>query len=140
MKSISVQGIGVRFLIAFAVTCLTWNPSPYNYYRWAIEKGFELTPIVVLVGLLMLVAWVVFLRATMRSLGPIGIGLSFAIAGSILWTVIDYVLIDPSNRSTLGWVLLTLLAAILTAGMSWSHLRRRWSGQADIDDVDDVGD
>jgi hypothetical protein len=34
------------------------------------------------------------------------------------------------------WVLMTLFAAILTAGMSWSHLRRRWSGQVDIDDVD----
>jgi hypothetical protein len=30
-----------------------------------------------------------------------------------------------------------LLAAILAAGMSWSHLRRSWAGQADVDDVDE---
>jgi hypothetical protein len=37
----------------------------------------------------------------------------------------------------MAWVILVLLAAILGAGMSWSHLRRRWAGQADVDDIDD---
>ena len=90
-------------------------------------------------GALLLVAWVVFLRATVRSLGPIGLGLAVAIASVILWTIIYYDWIDPANSTALRWVLLTLLALILTAGMSWSHLRRRWSGQVDIDDVDDSG-
>jgi hypothetical protein len=94
---------------------------------------------VLFVALMLLIAWVVFIRATLRSLGPIGIGLAVAVAGSVLWIIIDFGLIDPANRSVLGWVLLTLLAAIMTAGMSWSHLRRRWSGQADVDDVEDVG-
>jgi hypothetical protein len=31
-----------------------------------------------------------------------------------------------------------LLAAILAVGMSWSHLRRKWSGQQDVDDVGDT--
>jgi hypothetical protein len=52
--------------------------------------------------------------------------------------MVFYGFINLTNTSALGWVLLALLAAILTAGMSWSHLRRRWSGQADIDDVDEV--
>ena len=134
-----MKGIATRYLLAFAMVCISWNPSPYNYYRWAMNQWSDLTPIVVLFGLVILVTWIVFVRATMRSLGPVGIGLAVAIAGTILWTIIYYDLIDPTNSTTLGWVLLTLLAAVLTAGMSWSHLRRRWSGQADIDDVDEVG-
>jgi hypothetical protein len=140
MKGISLSGIGARFAFAFSLVCLTWNPSPVNFYRWAVNQWSEMTPIVVFVGLALLIGWVVFMRATARALGPIGIVLAVALAGSILWSIIYYNLIDPTNGTILAWVMLTLFAAILTAGMSWSHLRRRWSGQADVDDVDDVGD
>lgn len=140
MRYITPGGIAKRYLIAFGLVCLSWNPSPVNYYRWAVNQWSDLMPVVVFVGLMLLIGWIVFLRATMRSLGLFGIGLAVALAGVILWMVAYYGLIDPANSSVMGWVLLTLLAAILTAGMSWSHLRRGWSGQADVDDVEDVGD
>lgn len=138
MKTISVSGLGLRFTIALGLVCLTWNPTRFNYYRWAMAEGSELAPIVVFVGLILLIAWVVFLRATTRSLGIVGITLAVAVAGSILWVLLDYEIISLADSTTLSWVVLTLLSAILAAGMSWSHLRRRWSGQADMDDVDEV--
>ncbi len=138
MRTISLGGIGFRYLIAFAMVALTWNPSPYNYIRWGANHWADLMPVVILFGLIMFVGWGVFLRATMRSLGTFGLLLSVAIAGALLWVMVFYGFINLTNTSALGWVLLALLAAILTAGMSWSHLRRRWSGQADIDDVDEV--
>lgn len=139
MKNITLRGIVTRFVIAFGLVSLTWNPSPYNFVRWASNRWTQLTPIVAFVAIALIIAWVVFVRATARSLGAVGIGLAVALAATVLWVVTDYGLIDPSNSTTLGWVLLTLFAAVLTAGMSWSHLRRRWSGQADVDDVEDVG-
>lgn len=139
MSPISLGGIGIRFLFAFALVCLTWNPSPVNFYRWAVNHWSGMMPVVLFVGLALLIAWVVFVRATARALGPIGIVLALALAGSILWIIIYYDLINPANSDVLTWVVLTLFSAVLTAGMSWSHLRRRWSGQADVDDVDDVG-
>lgn len=136
MKALTWSGIGMRFVIAFGLVALTWNPSPYNYIRWAINNWQEMTPFVLFSGLVLTITWVVFVRAGARSLGFIGSVLSLALAGSIMWMIIDFGLIDPANRTTMTWVLMTLFAAILTAGMSWSHLRRRWSGQVDIDDVD----
>lgn len=139
MKVITMQGIGMRFVIAFLLVCLTWNPTRFCFTRWALNNWQELAPLVLFVGLCLLIGWVIFLRATARSLGALGIGLGVAIAASILWIIIRYNLIDPANSTTLAWVVLTLFSAILSAGMSWSHLRRRWSGQADMDDVDDDG-
>ena len=139
MRHISINGIVMRYAIAFGLVCLTWNPSPYNFSSWASNNWSELAPVVSFVAIALVIGWVVFLRATARSLGPIGITLAAALAATILWIIIDYDLIDPANSTTLAWVLITLFAAILTAGMSWSHLRRRWAGQADVDDVDDVG-
>ena len=137
MKGISLEGIGIRFLFAFGLVVLTWNPSPVNFYRWALNQWADMTPVVVFVGIALLAAWLVFVRATARSLGPIGIVLAAALAGSLLWIIIYYGLIDPANNTVLAWVVLTLFSAVLAMGMSWSHLRRRWSGQADVDDVDD---
>jgi Family of unknown function (DUF6524) len=137
VRPISLGGIGMRFLFAFALVVLTWNPSSVNFYRWAVNQWSDMMPVVLFVGLALLIAWVVFVRATARALGPIGIVLALALAGSILWIIIYYDFINPANSDVLTWVVLTLFAAVLTAGMSWSHLRRRWSGQADVDDVDE---
>jgi hypothetical protein len=35
------------------------------------------------------------------------------------------------------WIVLVGLAAILTVGLSWSHIWRRLTGQYTVDDVDD---
>ena len=136
MKALTWSGIGMRFVIAFGLVALTWNPSPYNYIRWAMNNYQELAPYVLFSGLVLAIIWVVFVRAGARSLGFIGSMLAIALAGSLLWIIIRLELLDPNNTTALTWVLMTLFAAILTAGMSWSHLRRRWSGQLDIDDVD----
>ena len=136
MKTLSWAGVFIRFVIAFSLVTLTWNPSQYNYVLWALNNWQEMTPFVLFSGLVLMITWVVFLRAGARSLGFVGSTLAVALAGSVLWMIIDFGLIDPANTTTLTWVLLTLIAAVLTAGMSWSHLRRRWSGQVDTDDVE----
>ena len=137
MRQLGAGGILVRFVVAASLVCLTWNPTAYNYTRWAAENWSDLAAIIVFVGLVMLTAWIIFLRATARSLGVIGIILAVALAASILWILLEYDLVDPANRDTLTWVVLLLLSAILAAGMSWSHLRRRMAGQLDTDDVDE---
>ena len=139
VKAISPSGLGVRFAIAAGLVCLTWNPTPFNYVRWAMAEWSELAAVVFFVGLILLIAWIIFLRATFRSLGVVGILLGVAVAGSILWLLFEYDVVDAANRTALSWVVLVLLATLLAAGMSWSHLRRRWSGQADVDDIDEVG-
>ena len=139
MKAISASGLAVRFTIALLLVCLTWNPTRFNYVRWAMANWSELAPVVFFVGLILLIAFVIFLRATARSLGAVGILLAVAVAGSILWLLFYYELISLTDSTALSWIGLVLFSTILAAGMSWSHLRRRWSGQADVDDVDEVG-
>jgi hypothetical protein len=47
-----------------------------------------------------------------------------------------YGIVSTSSTTLISWLVLILLAAVLAIGMSWSHLRRRWAGQADVDDID----
>jgi uncharacterized membrane protein len=139
MKPISLSGVGVRFAIALALVLATWNPVDFNYIDLARQYWADQAAVVFFFGIVLIICWVVFLRATIRSLGPVGITLAVAMAAAILWLLLDFNLVELSNRTAMEWILLVLLAAILCAGMSWSHLRRRWAGQADVDDLDEEG-
>jgi Na+/melibiose symporter-like transporter len=139
VKAISMSGIGTRFAIALILVFLTWNPIDFNYLDWALEHWSEYPPVVVFFGLVLIICWVIFLRATIRSLGPVGLTLAAALCGTIVWLIVYFGLVEFANRTAMAWILLVLLAAVLAAGMSWSHLRRRWAGQADVDDLDEEG-
>lgn len=134
--TIGLSGIGIRFVIAFLLVALTWNPTRFNFVEWAMVQWSAMAPLVAFAGLVLLMGWIFFLRTTARALGVLGIVLCTALAAVVLWILFYYGLISTESSQLLGWIVLALFAAILAAGMSWAHLRNRWSGQATVDDVD----
>ena len=89
-------------------------------------------------GVVLLIGWVIYLRATARSLGVIGIILALAFVGSLIWLLVDSGVLSLSNPTILQYVVLFVLSLLLATGMSWSHIRRKMTGQLDVDDVDEV--
>lgn len=124
----------MRFFFALALVLLTFNPNGYSFYHWATEQVFAL-PVLLLAGIILLIGWVIFLRATLRSLGPIGITLTVGLFACLAWVGIYYNLLDIGSTVFI-YIVLVIISAVLAIGMSWSHVRRRLSGQADMDDVD----
>jgi hypothetical protein len=55
----------------------------------------------------------------------------------LIWSVVWYGWLSLDDTGALVWVALVVIAAILSMGLSWSHIRRRISGQADVDQVDE---
>lgn len=60
-----------------------------------------------------------------------------ALFAALIWVLIDMGVLALGNRSLNVWLGLLVLSLILGIGLSWSIVRRRVSGQADVDDVDD---
>jgi FtsH-binding integral membrane protein len=135
-QGLGFSGIVVRFLIAFGLVCLTWNPTRYNYVEWTLARWEDLGPLVAFSGLVIFGGWIFFLRTTARSLGFFGIVMCTGLAVIVLWSLFFYNLVSRESTTLLSWIVLVLFSAILAAGMSWAHLRNRWSGQATVDDVD----
>jgi hypothetical protein len=135
--SISLAGFGLRFLAALGLVLLTFNPSGFSYFHWLQDALPDVTPPTVLLGIALLIGWIVFLRATMRSLGVGGVLLALAFFGVLIWSVVWYGWLSLDDTGALVWVALVVIAAILSMGLSWSHIRRRISGQADVDQVDE---
>ena len=90
---------------------------------------------VVLGGLLLLVGYIIYLRATLRSIGAFGMLLVLAIAGALVWVLYDLGLLRLEEGAARIWLGLGILSLVLGIGLSWSHVRRRISGQSDMDDV-----
>jgi FtsH-binding integral membrane protein len=85
----------------------------------------------------LLIGWTIYIRATLRSLGGLGLGLAVAFFGIIIWWLVDIGLIGLGNVSAFTYLILFVIAAVLATGMSWSHIRRKLSGQTDVDDVEE---
>ncbi len=90
-----------------------------------------------LAGLILIIGWVIYIRATLRSLGVIGISLAIAFFATLFWMIIDWGIIPADNIQAVTYIIQTILCFIMATGMSWSHIRRRMSGQIDADDVDE---
>ncbi|MCR8825945.1 DUF6524 family protein [Pseudosulfitobacter koreensis] len=131
------MGIFARWLAAFVLLALTYNPTQYNYVRWTRDYGSENLSIAVLVGLLLLIGYIIYLRATLRSIGGFGMALVLAVVAAGLWVLYDLNLLSLDNSNLNTWLGLLALSAVLGIGLSWSLVRRRLSGQADMDDVDE---
>lgn len=130
------MGFVLRWLAAFALLAVTFNPTQWNYYRWAEANYTAQLPLAVLFGLMLFLAYAVYLRATLRSIGALGMVLVAALVASILWVMYDWGWLSLANPSFNIWLGILALSVVLGVGLSWSILRQRISGQADVDDVD----
>lgn len=137
MQSLTWAGFGLRTLFALLLVFASFNPSGYSYFHWLKDIFPAINPYIALCGLVLLIGWAIYIRATLRSLGPIGIALASLLLGCIVWVFIDLGWFNWKNMNITAWVGLVIVSVILALGMSWSHIRRRMSGQVDTDDVDE---
>ena len=131
----------VSFLLRLAFALLlvfgTYNPSDFSYVSWVVSGDAGFDPVTAITGVALLIAWIVFLRATFLSLGWLGIILGAALFACFIWLLIDIGWLSLDSTGAITWPALVLLALILPLGMSWSHIRRRLTGQYDVDYVED---
>ena len=137
MEKLTFVGFLLRVAFALALVLLTYNPSGYSYVH-LLQAGFPaITPLEAVLGILLLIGWFVFLRATLSSIGPLGLVLLLALFGALIWLIVSWGWVKLSNTGAIVWISLVVLSLILAVGMSWSYLYRRWSGQATVEDGDD---
>ena len=136
MDEFSFSGFLWRLVFSVALVLLTFNPTGHSYYHWLLDGFPSITPGEAVAGIVLLGAWIFFVRSTLAAMGALGVGLLLALFASIVWWVTSRGWLDLGNRNAMAWVVLGVLGVVLGVGMSWSHIRRRVSGQASVDRVD----
>ena len=127
----------LRWLFAFVLVAVTFNPTEWNYFRWSMANYSEQLPLVVLLGLILFIAYVIYLRATLRSIGAFGMFLVLAVVAALAWVLYDYGMLSIDNTNMMVWLGIFAMSVVLGIGLSWSFVRRALSGQYDVDDRDE---
>lgn len=142
VNRITWQGVLIRFIVALVLVFCTYNPHGWSYVDWVqsflspASEGKSSLPLLLLAGIVLLIGWTVYVRATMRSLGMFGLILAVSFFGVLLWLAIDFVPSLAENKTVFVDLVLVVFSGILATGITWSHMRRRITGQTDVDDVD----
>ena len=135
-NSFGWDGFLLRFVFAVIVVFSTYNPEGVSYYSWVYDALPEFSVLKAFIGVAILIAWVILIRATLGSLGALGIILTASFFGLAIWLVIDVLGLSTDNFRVISYIIGIMLASVLSIGVSWSHVRRRVTGQLDTDELD----
>ena len=135
-EGFDLMGLLWRLVFAMALVLLTFNPTGHSYYHWLADGFPSVQPAEAVAGVALLIAWVFFVRSTLAAIGTLGLVLMLAFFAAVVWWVVSKGWLDLGDRRAMAWVVLLVVGLVLGIGMSWSHVRRRLSGQAAVDRVD----
>jgi hypothetical protein len=137
VNDLSFSGFLIRAVLSLVLVLLTFNPSGYSYVHMVADGFPSITPVEAVLGILLLIMWIVFLGATLKSIGLVGMVLAFALCAAVIWMIVSWGWVSLENTSALTWIGLVVLALIMAIGMAWAHLYRRWTGQTTVDEVNE---
>ena len=125
-------GMLVRILFAVILVLATWNPAGVSYVQWALIDTSSLDATKALVGVVLLAAWILCVRATWVSLGLMGVVLAAVVIGVFVWWLVSIGIVATDQR-TFAWIVLVAVGVVLGIGMGWSLLRQKATGQVETD-------
>ena len=128
------MGFIFRWISAFVLLAATYNPTEWSFVRWAVKNWQEQLPLAVFIGLVLLIAYVLFFTAVLRGIGSLGVVLILAVIGSLIWVLYSWGWLDLENPSSNTWIALIALSIVLAVGMYWGIFWRRLSGQLEVDE------
>ncbi len=131
------MGFVIRWVFAFVLLAATYNPTEWNFVRWSAANAETNLSMTVLFGLVLLVGYIIYLRATLRSIGIFGMVLILAVVATVLWVLYDQGIVNLDDPTLNTWIALVALSVVLAIGLSWSIVRRKLTGQTDVDDIDE---
>ena len=136
-RLIGFSGFAIRVSLAVALVLATFNATGFSNFHW-VRDGFATDlPLKALAGVVLVIGYVIYVRATMRSIGVFGVGLIAALFAALAWVLFDYGVLDVQTPGILQWLVPIAAGLIMGIGLSWSHVRRSITGQGDVDDVDE---
>ena len=109
----------MRLVAAFVVVFATLNPTGFSYVHWVVPSLPQIEPLQAVAGVALL--------------GVLLVG-AFLAAG--VWLLVSWGWIRMDRSDTVTWIVLSIIAILLALGVSWSHFRRRITGQVDVTEAD----
>lgn len=121
----SWRNIGIRFLAAFILVFLTYNPSGLSYFHWAIRHLSDWNAFKLIAGLVLLAGWVAYVRLTFTTMRGRGLLFAAALFACLMVLLLARGWVAPGSAGAVATLILLVIAFVLGLGASWPHIRRR---------------
>jgi len=125
-------GMILRILFALAIVIATWNPTGWSYVQWALIDTSTFDATKALLGVLLVAAWLLCIRATWVSLGLMGLVLAAIVIGVFVWWLLSMGIVS-SDQGTMQWIGVIAIGVVLGIGMGWSLFRAKATGVVETD-------
>ena len=102
------RGFLVRLLAACVLLFATYNPEGRSYFHWLAADNWTITPLKAFVAI--------------------------AFFGTLIWLIVSWAHLEPHTSRGLTYLILVGIAAVLATGSAWSIVRRRLTGQVDVEE------
>ena len=122
-----------RIAFAVALVLLTWNPTKWSYFEWALRDRSSFDAVKAFFGLLLLGGWAFCVRSAWIALGAFGLVLVAALLGTLIWMLVQFGLVEAGATQTIVWLVLIAVGVALGIGVSWSKVRQSATGQVEAD-------
>ena len=126
------MGMILRILFALAIVIATWNPTGWSYVQWALIDTSTFDATKALLGVLLVAAWLLCIRATWVSLGLMGVILAAVVIGVFVWWLLSMGIVS-SDQGTMQWIGVIAIGVVLGIGMGWSLFRAKATGVVETD-------
>jgi hypothetical protein len=136
MEKFTFKRFLLRMIASVALVFLTFNPSGYSYLHWVGHAFPKMDALQAVMGVVLLAGWIVFVVATLRSIGLLGVALVVVFFAAITWLMVSFGWLSLTSKQSIGWIALVALSVTLAVGVSWSFVNRRLTGQVDVDETD----
>lgn len=136
MRKFGWDSFLIRFIFAIVIVFCTYNPEGYSYFHWATESFSIFNVYKAFTGVILFIGWAILIRASLGSLGVFGLSLASVFFGLLIWLIIDVLGLTANSMRSISYIVEIMIASVLSIGVSWSHIRRRVSGQVDTDELD----
>lgn len=125
-------GYLIRTLGCFLLLFATWNPTGYSYAAWIGGDDGTRLSVRVAVSVILLAIYAAYLRIAWVALGAAGTAAALAILVTGYVSLRHVGLLAPDAPFWSGYLVLILASLVLSVGVSWSHFKRRISGQSHV--------
>jgi len=124
----STGGLIARLMACLALVFATWNPTGVNFLAWI--DGPAPIALKASAAALLLLLHILFARITWLSLGGPGLLFLLTMLLTGVFTLSELGWIDLGRGRTWGYVFVTVSSLTLMAGVTWSLMKRRVTGQS----------
>jgi len=115
----------IRMIFATLLILCTYNPEGYSYYHWGILQIHTDMPAKVFVGVVLLLAWGMYIRSAGDSFGYMGAFITASFFGTLLWMVVKHNWLPQIGESVMIYSVLVLVSWIVATGFSFSLPKRK---------------